>query len=228
MELMESIKGRRSVRAFSGRKVSRDDVTTVINAGIAAPSKGNCQIWEFVAVFGEKKKEMDERMLALVRTDLIPSMSVGEAAATAENAALAKADGRHRQYEREISGRLSPASPPFRQFIVEGTFTFFSAPVAILVFVDEVFAKDLPHILSVGAAVENMLLTATALGLGSCWIGGVWRYTPVLRTLLGIPESKKLLSSVALGYPDERASINTYKAGRDGMEEFVRWAGTAD
>ncbi len=228
MELMECIKGRRSTRAFNGRKVSRDDVTAVIKAGIAAPSKGNCQIWEFVAVSGDKKREMDERMLALVRTDLIPSMSLGEAATTRENAAFAKADRRHRQYESEISGRLSPTAPPFRQFIVEGTFTFFSAPVAILVFVDEVFAKDLPHILSVGAAVENMLLTATALGLGSCWIGGVWRYTPVLRTLLGIPESKRLLSSVALGYPDEHASINTYKAGRDGMEEFVRWVGPAD
>ncbi|MFQ5901890.1 MAG: nitroreductase family protein, partial [Thermodesulfobacteriota bacterium] len=99
------------------------------------------------------------------------------------------------------------------------------APVAILVFVDEVFAKDLPHVLSVGAAVQNILLAAVEIGLGTCWIGGVWRYTKDILELLGIPSSKRLLSSVALGYPDHDSPVNKYKTDRDDLAEFVQWIG---
>lgn len=52
-----------------------------------------------------------------------------------------------------------------------------------------------------GAAVENLLLTATDKGLGSCWLGAVDRAR--LSQYLGVPESMKIHSVVALGYPAE-------------------------
>jgi nitroreductase len=109
--------------------------------------------------------------------------------------------------------------------MLEGTFTLFNAPVAVLIFVDEVFSKDLPHILSVGAAVQNALLAATEMGLGSCWIGGVWRYTRHIRELLEIPDGKILLSIMAIGYPDLNSPINAYKSARDELGEFITWIG---
>jgi nitroreductase len=54
------------------------------------------------------------------------------------------------------------------------------------------------------AAVENMLLAATALGYGSCWLEG---YTlpreEEFKALLGIPKEKKLLTLVPIGVPAE-------------------------
>jgi nitroreductase len=54
------------------------------------------------------------------------------------------------------------------------------------------------------AAVENMLIAATALGYGSCWLEG---YTlPLesqLKVLLGVPEEKRLLTLVPIGVPVE-------------------------
>lgn len=52
------------------------------------------------------------------------------------------------------------------------------------------------------AAVENMLIAATALGYGSCWLEG---YTLPLeeefKALLGIPPEKRLLTLVPIGVP---------------------------
>jgi nitroreductase len=54
------------------------------------------------------------------------------------------------------------------------------------------------------AAVENMLLAATALGYGSCWLEG---YTlpreEEFKALLGIPKAKRLLTLVPIGVPAE-------------------------
>jgi nitroreductase len=52
------------------------------------------------------------------------------------------------------------------------------------------------------AAVENMLLAATALGYGSCWLQG---YTEPLeeefKTRLGVPAEKRLLTLIPIGVP---------------------------
>ncbi len=52
------------------------------------------------------------------------------------------------------------------------------------------------------AAVENMLIAATALGYGSCWLQG---YTmpreEELKALLEIPREKRLLTLVPIGVP---------------------------
>jgi nitroreductase len=225
MELIEGIMSRKSIRAFSSRPVSKEDTARVINTGIAAPSKGNSQIWEFIGVSGNKKKAMDEMLFNLLQTDFIPSMQLSDSDDMAAGEALKKAQKRSRRNEQEISEILSPLGLSFEKFMLEGTFTSFNAPVAILVFVDKVFSKDLPHVLSVGAAVQNMLLAATAMGLGTCWIGGIWRYTKEIRALLKIPHNKILLSSVALGYTDLNSPISKYKSSRDDISEFIKWIG---
>ena len=54
------------------------------------------------------------------------------------------------------------------------------------------------------AAIENMLVASTALGYGSCWLEG---YTLPLedpfKTLLGVPNNKRLLTLVPIGVPVE-------------------------
>ena len=53
------------------------------------------------------------------------------------------------------------------------------------------------------AAIQNMLLAATALGYGSCWLEG-WtlRYEDQFKALLNIPEDKRLLTLIPLGVPE--------------------------
>lgn len=59
------------------------------------------------------------------------------------------------------------------------------------------------NIQSVSAAVQNMLLKAHELGLGTCWMSGYGDEEKAKR-ILGVPENFGLLCLVLLGYPDEK------------------------
>jgi len=50
MELIEAIKGRRSVRSYEERPVSRETLMELINTGIYAPTGSNMQPWAFAVV----------------------------------------------------------------------------------------------------------------------------------------------------------------------------------
>jgi nitroreductase len=54
------------------------------------------------------------------------------------------------------------------------------------------------------AAIENILLAATALGLGGCWLGAHPRPDRIihLRMVLGIPNEITPISVISLGWPD--------------------------
>jgi nitroreductase len=52
-EILKVIKERRSVRAYESRKIPRDIINTIIEAGNDAPSAMNSQPWRFVVVEDE-------------------------------------------------------------------------------------------------------------------------------------------------------------------------------
>ncbi|RJQ51138.1 MAG: hypothetical protein C4526_10780 [Nitrospiraceae bacterium] len=223
MDLMEGIEKRKSIRAYKPDPVPRDVLKKVIRAAVAAPSKGNSQIWEFVVVTGDELKEIKGMLSGLLKTDFIPMMKLTDE--DSASPALEQAKIRSSRNKEEMSKILKPMGLDFEDFMLEGTFRFFDAPAVVMVFIEDIYLKNLPHLLSVGAAVQNVLLSAQTAGLGTCWIGGVWRYTKQIRKVLGIPDNKMLVSSVAIGYTDDESPINKYKSGRESVDELVRWIG---
>jgi nitroreductase len=86
-----------------------------------------------------------------------------------------------------------------------------------------VFSVDTKYFLEDGsAATSYVLLAATALGIGSCWVAGDKKpYCPQVNALLNAPSGVKLISMVALGYPLEK---NAFKiAPKRGLKEMLHW-----
>jgi nitroreductase len=54
---MEAIYKRRSIRKYSAKDVSDDEIDQILTAGMAAPSAGNQQPWEFIVVKDRSKME---------------------------------------------------------------------------------------------------------------------------------------------------------------------------
>jgi nitroreductase len=57
MGVLEAIKGRRSIRAFSSQDVSQDLVDKLVDAASLAPSAGNIQPWELIIVRKPETKQ---------------------------------------------------------------------------------------------------------------------------------------------------------------------------
>jgi len=58
------------------------------------------------------------------------------------------------------------------------------------------------------AATENLLLAATAHGIGSCWVAGAPQaYAPAVAKAFGAKEDRTLIAIVAFGYPAEEPAI---------------------
>ncbi|HNW39855.1 MAG TPA: nitroreductase family protein [Candidatus Omnitrophota bacterium] len=86
-----------------------------------------------------------------------------------------------------------------------------------------VFTVDTKYFLEDGSAATcNILLAAAALGIGSCWVAGDKKpYCLQVAALLNAPADLKLVSMVALGYPQER---NVFKImPKRELKEMLHW-----
>ena len=59
------------------------------------------------------------------------------------------------------------------------------------------------------AGIENIILTAAEIGIGSCWLGAIDR--PKIKAMLKIPDFCSVEYVVALGYPDEHPASEPLK-----------------
>ncbi len=61
------------------------------------------------------------------------------------------------------------------------------------------------HVVDVSIAMQQMVLAATAEGLGTCWIGDFDE--KIIRDLLKVPERYDIVCLLAMGYPREKLDL---------------------
>ncbi len=74
-------------------------------------------------------------------------------------------------------------------------------PIAYVIFLVNIEIRPQGYEWDVGAAMENMILTAWEEGIGSCWLLSIDRDR--LRQILSVPDNYRIDSVLALGYPAE-------------------------
>ena len=156
MDTLECIQARCSYRgSYLPKPVTRADLQTVMEAGLAAPSGCNKQTVSLIGVD-------DPALLARLHALVVPPIGA-------------------------------------------------TAPAMICVLTRHIIAyRDRCfQVQDYGAAIENMLLAAVALGLASCWVEGhitdrdqIGRQ---MAAVLGVPEEYELVCFLPLGYPVEEA-----------------------
>lgn len=122
MDTLDCINKRRSIRSFSSKKVSKEIIEKIIEAGKAAPSAGGLVSQRF---FVTEKAEEKEKLANIAGQDFV---------ADASHIIVVFAD------EKKVSARYGKRGEFYA--VCDGS-----------------------------AAVENILLAVTALGLASVWVG---------------------------------------------------------
>ena len=171
-----SIKRRRSVRIFSDKPVSARDLETILNAANQAPSAHNQQSWRFIVLRGKKKNEL---------AGLINEKAVDFTKPSTTLLRLAS---------RSIaSAPVVIAVANSGQLIARGTELFK---------VDKNTAKDFFRIMEIqssAAAVQNLLIAATSLGLATVWLGVLILIKNDILRLLGEPAGE-FMAVIPVGY----------------------------
>ncbi len=96
-----------------------------------------------------------------------------------------------------VRGKLSEAS----EFATPAK----NAPLAIVACYRKESKSPVYSLVDMGAAVENLLLRATELGLGACWIGVAPRpdRMEIVGNVLQLPDHLAAFATIAVGYPAE-------------------------
>ena len=100
-------------------------------------------------------------------------------------------------------------------------FEFCGAPCAVFLLIDGSLGEW--SIFDMGLFTQSFILAAHSLGVASFLPASVTRYAPEIKRFLGVPESKKLIICISLGYADEEATLNAYRSIKLKPEYFTRW-----
>ena len=107
---------------------------------------------------------------------------------------------------------------------MERGFRYFNAPAAIIIFVDRSLSYPRP-IFDIGAVTQNICLAALHYGIGTCIANQGITYPEVLNEYAGIPESKRIVISIAIGYPNWDFPANRVVSEREPIENITSWIG---
>lgn len=191
MDFSEVVVKRRSVRKFKEDAVSADVLKKVLDATRWAPSAGNCQPWRFIVVRDGSVKEKIAENCTRFSKKAWTDFSPKTAKYLAE---------RGRTWNKSYMKRL---------------------PVMVVVCY-EVLQEIREELVlgSVWAAIENMLLAATAESLGSCVYTFYDSEEEVeLKKILRTPENYRVAGIVQLGY----ASAEPPTPSRKRLEEIISY-----
>jgi nitroreductase len=190
MDTLTAIAERRSIRKFMDRSIPEDKLNAILQAGMQAPSGKNRQPWRFVVA----KEDKRAAMLGVMRRGIEEAKARGENVGGSEWTATIMAQAPVTVFVMNPEG-----IPPWDPHTVHQTF------------------RDMVDIQSIGAAIQNMLLAAQALGLGSLWICDVFSAYGGL--LSWLEEKGTMIAAVSLGYPAESPEARPRKS----VEEVVRF-----
>jgi nitroreductase len=215
MDLLKTIRERRSARAFQPVSIPGETIEAILRLTINAPSANNLQPWEFVVVRDEEKDRLSRRFIKSYKEKQI---SCGSGAVKPLPEAIRQ---RGIQTLESMKPYVEQIGTSMDSFTNEGSCNFYGAPVAIIICLDDCFSAR--QMVDVGTAVGYLVLAAQAFGLATCPIGLIADYADEIKDLLNIPENKKVVIGVALGYADHENPMSQFKSSRADLSELVRW-----
>jgi nitroreductase len=189
---------RRSIRKYEITPIPKEIIEEVIKAAQAAPSAKNRQPWKYLVYSGNAKKEiLDIFRQGIAREEKNPmlpfsSFGIPDAKNTLnimENAPVV------------IMVINTNGKSPFSSLNDDERFT------------------EINDSMSIGASIENMLICAEEIGIGSLWIGNTCFAYKELVDYLKINDCGQLIGAVALGYKAQNPSARP----RKNIEEIVEY-----
>jgi len=219
MDVVETLKRRKSTRAFLPCSVDREVIEQILAAARQAPSGANTQPWQVAVVSGERKRQLQQRLERAFRD--------GAAAGMDYLYYPTEWSEPYRSRRRECGLQLYNALHIQRQDKERqreqwaANYRAFDAPVALFFFMEA--GLQTGSFLDYGMFLQSLMLAAVEQGLATCPQAALAEYPAIVKQALGYPDNSILICGMALGYEDSDAPVNQYRTGRQEVEAFTRW-----
>jgi nitroreductase len=184
MELKAAIEARTSIRIFSEKKVSIEDLREMVRLAGLAPSVNNYQPWRYIAI---TNKDLLNKMAdaVAVKIENLPSS--------------------HSINSKNVKTQVTWFSTFFKDapvllaLVIKPYETVLETAVELTH--DEInILRNYPDIQSAGASIQNILLTAVDMGYGACWLSGPMFARQEIEQMLNVKSPEKLLAFVVIGH----------------------------
>jgi nitroreductase len=218
MDAIECIKKRMSIRAFKPERVPKDILMEVVNIAKWSPSYKNSQPWEVIILSGAKKEALSKMMVELLKKGVEPAPDLPRPQfwPSAEEARI-----NHLYKTRAEATGIDLKDPEVVRKSKEANFNFYYAPHAIYLFQDS--SLTLWSLFDIGLFAQSLMLAAHAKGLGTVPQAFSTDYAKQIKNFLSIPETKRLVIGISIGYPDLESPINKFRTDRVETEKLVSW-----
>lgn len=185
MELQQAIEKRHTVRRFAAQDISPDILREMVRRAGMAPSVNNAQSWKFIVV---TNKQLIAELSTCVHKRIHQLFSD-----TGKENLLKTVDHFSTVFE-QAPAVIFVAAQPYKAVADD----LHSATVGHEALNE---MRRHPDLQSIGAAVQNLLLSAVDFNLGGCWLSGLMVARIELEELLHIQKPWELITAVAIGQP---------------------------
>lgn len=188
MELYEALEKRRTCRDYSDREVSDEILKRVIGAAFKAPTNDHLRQLEFVVMRGREN-------IAPIIDPLAKNMA-------AFKKLVHEADEADEAGDKDKMAMFADALPKQQRMLMQSgllILPFFRQKQSPLL--KPVEQSSLNYFASAWCALENMLLAATAEGLGTVFHIPVGDEAEKIKEIVGAPEDYEFICLLTMGYP---------------------------
>jgi nitroreductase len=220
MDILEAVKSRRSIRGFTAQPVPKAVLEEILTIATRSPSAMNSQPWEITVVTGDTLNKIKEDNAEKLKSGVAPKPDFP----------LKAYEGVYRaRYTENIQRLFALVGIPREDKVKRAEWQlknvhFFDAPTVILISVDKSL-DDMRCIFDCGALTQTICLAALQYGLGTCPQLSSITYPETIKKFTGIPESKRILIAISIGYPDWDFPGNKLQSHREELSNVTSWHG---
>ncbi len=221
MDIIDAIRSRKSIRGYKTAPVSKGILREILDVATHTPSTLNTQPWEITVVTGE--------VLDNIRQGNIEMLSSG---ATPNPETIYKPfEGKYKQRQVDLAIQIFNLMGIAREDKVKRAewmqrgFRLFDAPAAFILSMDKSLDESTLNLLDIGAITQTICLTALNYGLSTCINDQGVMFPEVVRRFTHIPESRRMVICITIGYPDWDFPANKVETKREPVDNVVTWCG---
>ena len=221
-----AMESRFSCRAFTPQVPSRADVETIIQAALRTPSGSNTQPWKIYVLQGQKRDALVEKVCAAhnaIAQDRSLAAQYPEPYDYYPEKWVSPYQERRRACGFGLYGTLGIQKGEHLKMHMQHqrNYRYFDAPIGLHITIDRIMGRG--SLLDAGMLMQNIMLAARALGLHTCPQAAWNMFQSIVLPHIGAGADEMLVGTIALGYADVGAIVNSFRTERESLQSVLHW-----